>query len=133
MPSPIRNITIDCADPYALAEFWAEVVGAALHPGSKPGDDEALVETPEGQPGLLFLRVPENKVVKNRIHFDLGPQGAALRDEEYERLLGLGATFLSDFRAPDGRGWVVLADPEGNEFCVERGDDELARAGDDRD
>ncbi|GAB3213237.1 VOC family protein [Marinactinospora thermotolerans] len=132
MPSPIRNITIDCADPHALAEFWARVIGVPVDPRSGPGADEAYIDTPDGQPGLLFLRVPEGKVVKNRVHLDLGPSEAT-RDEEVERLVGIGATFLSDFRTPDGKGFVVLADPEGNEFCVERSDAELAAAGDSAD
>ncbi|GAA3726339.1 putative enzyme related to lactoylglutathione lyase [Spinactinospora alkalitolerans] len=132
MPSPIRTITIDCADPYALAEFWSEVIDAPIDSESRPGADEAYIPAPKGQPGMLFLRVPESKTVKNRVHFDLGPNGAG-RDEEMDRLLGIGATFLADFRTPDGRGFVVLADPEGNEFCIERGDEELAAAGDVRD
>ncbi len=68
---------------------------------------------------LLFIRVPEAKVVKNRVHLDVRPDEGT-RDEEVERLLALGATVLADRRRPDGTGWVVLADPEGNEFCVER-------------
>jgi hypothetical protein len=64
--------------------------------------------------------LPEDKTVKNRIHLDLRPQDRR-RDAEVERVLGLGATLVNDLRRPDGTGWVVLADPEGNEFCVERG------------
>jgi predicted enzyme related to lactoylglutathione lyase len=65
---------------------------------------------------LLFLRVPEAKTVKNRMHICLRPVDRT-RDEELERILGLGATMVNDLR--DGpRGWAVLADPEGNEFCV---------------
>jgi Glyoxalase-like domain len=63
--------------------------------------------------------VPEGKVLKNRIHLDLMPT-ARSRDEEVARLLGIGATLVDDQRRPDGTGWVVMADPEGNEFCVER-------------
>ncbi|MBB6172281.1 hypothetical protein HNR23_002341 [Nocardiopsis mwathae] len=129
MPSPIRNVTIDCADPYELARFWSQVIGEPLHPECGPGAEEAYIDTPAGQPGLLFLRVPEGKTVKNRIHLDLGPEGNT-RDGEMDRLLGLGATFLSDYRTADGKGFVVLADPEGNEFCIERSDAELAAAGD---
>ncbi|GAA3744317.1 VOC family protein [Salinactinospora qingdaonensis] len=128
MPSPIRNIIIDCADPFALAEFWSKVIDVPVSPESSPGGSEAFIDTPQGNPGLLFLRVPENKVVKNRIHLDLTPEGAS-RDEELRRLLGLGATFLKDFRTEDGGGWVTLADPEGNEFCLERDGDELSLAG----
>jgi hypothetical protein len=59
--------------------------------------------------------------VKNRLHLDLQPQGIR-RDDEVQRLLGLGATVVGDRRRPDGTGWVTMADPEGNEFCVERSD-----------
>jgi hypothetical protein len=65
------------------------------------------------------MPVPEGKVVKNRVHLDLIPTERT-RDEEVTRLLGIGATLFEDHREPDGTGWVVLTDPEGNEFCVER-------------
>jgi predicted enzyme related to lactoylglutathione lyase len=71
---------------------------------------------------LLFERVPEGKSVKNRVHIDIRPGRS--RDEEVERLLRLGASLVADHRQPDGAGWVVLADPEGNEFCVERAEAE---------
>jgi catechol-2,3-dioxygenase len=117
MPSSVRHVTIDCHDAYTLATFWTEVVGGRVHPDDQPGDPEVLIAGTE--PALLFIQVPEEKVVKNRIHLDLQPQDRT-RDEEVERLLGLGATLVSDQRREDGRGWAVLADPEGNEFCVER-------------
>ena len=72
---------------------------------------------------LLFIPVPEGKTAKNRMHPDLAPVDRT-RDEEVERLVALGATRIADHRAADGAGWVVLADPEGNEFCVERSDAE---------
>ena len=115
MTSTIRHVTIDCADAYALAEFWSQVLGQPLHEEDRPGDEEALIEAA----GLLFVTVPEAKTVKNRLHFDLQPQDRT-RDEEVARLLTLGATLVDDQRTGDGMGWVVLADPEGNEFCVER-------------
>jgi antitoxin (DNA-binding transcriptional repressor) of toxin-antitoxin stability system len=74
---------------------------------------------------LLFIRVPEGKTVKNRLHFDLVPLNRT-RDAEVERLLAAGAVLASDQRRPNGRGWVVLADPEGNEFCVETSEAERA-------
>ncbi|MET8505703.1 VOC family protein [Streptomyces sp. NPDC004787] len=117
MSSLVRHVTIDCSDAYALASFWAGVLDAPLSEDDKPGDPEALLETPGA--GLLFIRVPEKKTVKNRVHLDLQPQDRT-RDEEVERVLALGATLVDDQRRPDGTGWVVLADPEGNEFCVER-------------
>ncbi|MER5358126.1 VOC family protein [Streptomyces sp. NPDC002785] len=116
MTSLVRHITIDCADAYELAGFWSGVLGAPLCDEDAPGDPEALVEAPGA--ALLFISVPEPKSTKNRLHLDIQPQGRT-RDEEVERLLALGATLVADHRKPNGRGWATLADPEGNEFCVE--------------
>ncbi|MEU9705914.1 VOC family protein [Streptomyces sp. NPDC047981] len=117
MASLVRHVTIDCSDAYALATFWAAALDSKVSDDDRPGDPEALVETVGG--GLLFIQVPEGKTVKNRVHLDLQPQDRS-RDEEVERLLGLGATVFEDHRKPDGTGWATLLDPEGNEFCVER-------------
>ncbi len=117
MGSLVRHVTIDCADPYRLASFWASVLGGAVSDDDKPGDPEVLVDSAGG--GLLFIAVPEAKSVKNRVHLDLQPQDRT-RDAEVERVLALGATLVADHRKPDGTGWATLADPEGNEFCVER-------------
>ncbi|MFC4498177.1 MULTISPECIES: VOC family protein [Streptomyces] len=126
MTSAIRHVTIDSADAYALGSFWSAVLGLPLHDDDKPGDPEALIEGA----GLLFVTVPEAKTVKNRVHLDLQPQDRT-REEEVERLLALGATLVDDHRRPDGTGWALLADPEGNEFCVERskGEREAAENG----
>ncbi|WP_327366638.1 VOC family protein [Streptomyces sp. NBC_01217] len=123
MTSLVRHITIDCADAYGLAGFWSGVLGAPLSAEDAPGDPEALVEAPGA--ALLFISVPEAKSTKNRVHLDIQPQDRT-RDEEVERLLGLGATLVADHRKPNGRGWATLADPEGNEFCVECGAAERA-------
>jgi hypothetical protein len=117
MASLVRHVTIDCADAYALGSFWAAALDASLNEDDKPGDPEALLETPGVS--LLFVTVPEPKAVKNRVHLDLQPQDRT-RDEEAQRLLALGATLVADHRNPDGTGWATLADPEGNEFCVAR-------------
>lgn len=118
----IHSITFDCTeDPYDLGLFWAELLGRKLADDDKPGDPEAVLRDPDGGPTLLFIRVPEAKAVKNRVHLDLRPKGRT-RAEEVERALALGATLVADHTRPDGRGWVTLADPAGNEFCVERGD-----------
>ncbi|MFE4592907.1 VOC family protein [Streptomyces laurentii] len=117
MSSLVRHVTIDCSDAYALASFWAEVLDSQLSDDDKPGDPEATVDSPGAS--LLFIQVPEGKSVKNRVHLDLSPQDRT-RDEEVARVLALGATLVDDRRRPDGTGWAVLADPEGNEFCVER-------------
>ncbi|WP_234434785.1 VOC family protein [Streptomyces pyridomyceticus] len=120
-------MTIDCADPHALASFWAQVLEGTLGEDDNPGDEEALVESAGA--ALLFIRVPEGKSVKNRVHLDVQPQDRN-RDEEVERLLALGATVVGDHRVPGGKGWVTLADPEGNEFCVERSHAERVATGD---
>ena len=115
----IKHITVDCRDPYELARFWSTVTGWPVSDIDEPGDDEVAVEPGEpGVPELLFVRVPEGKAGKNRVHLDLVPR-ARTRDEEVGRLREAGATVVADHRGPTGRGWVVLADPEGNEFCVE--------------
>ncbi len=117
MPPVIQNICFDCHDAYALAEFWSKVLGIPMDPEDSPGTDEAGFDLPTGQ-SLLFLQVPEPKTVKNRAHLCLTPD--IPRDDEVARLLGIGATLNDDQRNPDGSGWVVLADPEGNEFCILR-------------
>ncbi|MFF5522417.1 VOC family protein [Streptomyces coeruleorubidus] len=129
MNPAIRHITFDCTgEPYELARFWSELLGHPISDEDKPGDPEVLIEL-NGAPGLLFVSVEEGKTTKNRIHFDLQPTGRT-RSEEVERAVALGARILTDRTLPNGRGWVVMADPEGNEFCVERG--ELDRVEEDR-
>ena len=121
MPSAIRHLTFDCRNPYEQARFWSAVLGYTDHPDdpNEPDDPEALIIDPRGlHPGLLFIPVPEAKATKNRLHLDLVPE--LLRDQEVDRLLAIGATLVSDQRKEDGTGWAVLADPEGNEFCIER-------------
>jgi catechol 2,3-dioxygenase-like lactoylglutathione lyase family enzyme len=121
MGSSVHNITFDCADPERLAAWWAEALGYEEDPRypNRPGDEEWLLVDPRRlHPGLLFIRVPEAKATKNRVHLDL--TAPTTRDEEVARLLALGATQVADHRRPDGGGWVVLADPEGNELCIER-------------
>jgi predicted enzyme related to lactoylglutathione lyase len=127
MPTSLRNVCFDAADPYRLAMFWSRVVDRPIAAECEPGEEEAYVEMPEG-PALFFQRVPETKVVKNRVHVCLTPE--IRRDEEVERVKALGAALVGDFRNPDGTGWVVLADPEGNEFCVLRSNAERAASAD---
>ncbi|WP_174530630.1 VOC family protein [Micromonospora maritima] len=126
MVSVVQNVAIDCADAYGLARFWSEVTGRPVHPESRPGDPEAQVLLTEG-PVLHFNQVPEPRTSKNRIHLCLRPETS--REPEVERLLGLGATLVADRRNPDGTGWAVLADPEGNEFCVLRSAADRAATG----
>ena len=126
----IRHITVDCADPYHLSLFWAALLGYREDPRepNRPGAEEALIVDPHGTAGLLFLRVPEPKAVKNRLHFDIWPDAAdgsvLSRDQALVKVLELGAAVVDDRREPDGTGWVVLADPEGNEFCLLRSNTE---------
>ena len=116
----IRHITIDCSgDPYDVGRFWSELLGLPLDDDDKPGDPEAVIAGPAGTPGLLFIRVPDGKTVKNRVHLDIRPPVGRTMNEEVERVSRLGGRIIDDRRTPCGRGWVVFADPEGNEFCVE--------------
>jgi hypothetical protein len=92
----------------------------------QPGFEESAVgNLGEGHPRLYFVRVPDGKTIKNRVHLDVMPADRT-QEEEIARLTGLGATVVSD-RRPEF-GWVILADPEGNEFCVEISVGELERA-----
>ena len=116
MTSELYTVTVDAADPRRLAEFWGELLGYKV---TYDSDDEVAIETPdESGPAVLFLKVPDDKRVKNRLHFDLKPDD---QDAEVERALSLGATHveIGQERDPDVT-WKVLADPEGNEFCILR-------------
>lgn len=123
MSTSLRNVCFDAADPYQLATFWSQVMDQPIAAECAPGLEEAYLDAVGGS-CLVFQQVPETKVGKNRVHVCLTPE--LTRDEEVERVIALGARFVSDHRHPDGTGWVVLADPEGNEFCVLRSDAERA-------
>lgn len=114
------NVTFDCSDAHALAGFWAEVLGWHQYFDEDP---EVLVAPSFPYlgtgPTLLFIPVPEGKSAKNRVHLDVTPTDRS-RDEEVARLVELGAAVVSDHRTEDGAGWVWMADPEGNDFCVVR-------------
>jgi hypothetical protein len=105
------ELCIDAADVHALGAWWARVLG---WPSEVTEDDDVRLRAPDGSgPNWVFLPVPDAKVVKNRIHLDFTPDD---QRAEVDRLIGLGAR-----RVDIGQGepsWVVLADPEGNEFCV---------------
>ncbi len=115
MASILREIVIDCTDPDLVSRFWGAVLGwevreeEAFYWMVAPGADE------DRDLALIFVPVPEQKVVKNRLHLDVSPAGVG-QEDELERLKGLGAAPVDV-----GQGeqpWIVLADPEGNEFCL---------------
>lgn len=118
MASRASNFCIDARDPWAQTLWWSKVLEDFTLPEDDdqgPGDEECGLVGPDDR-YLLFLKVPEPKTVKNRMHICLRPTDRT-RDEEVDRILGLGATMFDDRRNGD-KGWAVLADPEGNEFCV---------------
>jgi hypothetical protein len=105
-----QNIVIDCDDAHRVGSFWSQALNLPLQ---GPHGDEWWIEPGGDHPDILFLHVPDVKSVKNRVHLDLRPTD---QSAEVERLIGLGAR-----RIDIGQGdvsWVVMADPEGNEFCV---------------
>jgi len=115
----IQCLCIDSPEPRTIATFWQEALGWRR---TFDDADQACLEPPEGSaddgvaPDLLFLRVPEHKAVKNRLHLDLRPKDQAA---EVARLEALGARRVAIGQGPDV-SWIVLADPDGNEFCVLR-------------
>ncbi|MEV5647921.1 VOC family protein [Nocardia sp. NPDC052254] len=140
------QITFDCADPAALAEFWAEALGYRLQdppagfasweqaldavgvPADQRNNASAVVDPDASGPRLFFQRVPERKQVKNRVHLDVraapgltGDDRMAALEAAAERLIARGATRLRRFEPapPMGHGHLVMADPEGNEFCLD--------------
>jgi catechol 2,3-dioxygenase-like lactoylglutathione lyase family enzyme len=125
----ISHTTIDCANAYELSQWWKQLLGYVDVPDdpNQPAHEECLNQRPDGGHQLLFIEVPDTKQVKNRLHFDLRPSERT-RDEEVRWALGIGASLVDDLRAEDGSGtgWVVLADPEGNEFCILRSQPEIA-------
>jgi hypothetical protein len=124
MASRFTELVIDCTDARALSAFWCAVLDykvVAEHsdyieigPWSPNAEQIRLGSIP---PALTFVQVPEGKTVKNRLHLDLSPIDCS-RDAEVERVVGLGARRVDIGQGE--RSWVVLSDPEGNEFCVLR-------------
>lgn len=117
MTPRIQAIAVDSTDPRVPAAFWEKALGWRR---THEEDDEIVLEPPAGSaeegvaPDLIFLRVPEQKQLKNRLHLDLRPED---QDAEVARLEGLGATQISVGQGAAAT-WVVMADPDGNEFCV---------------
>jgi predicted enzyme related to lactoylglutathione lyase len=119
MTSRISHTSFDAIDAYRQSLFWSQVLDFTEDPDdpNEPGHEECLIMSRDRTQLLLFITVPDAKQLKNRVHLDLRPADRT-REQEVERLVGLGATYLADYRRPDGSGWITLADPEGNEFCV---------------
>jgi predicted enzyme related to lactoylglutathione lyase len=115
MASKFTELIVDAADPRGLADFWCAVLGWRV---TEDDDEGVEIAAADGsRPTIVFVPVPEPKTVKNRVHIDVNPTGCD-QAEEVERVLALGAR-----RVDVGQGeqpWVVLADPEGNEFCILR-------------
>ena len=117
MPVRFSELVVDCIDPDRVASFWQAVLGWERQDGDDPDEPEIeLIGPPGSGPVLLFVPVPEPKTVKDRIHIDVSPVDAD-QATELERLLALGATHVDVGQKPE-HTWVVLADPEGNEFCL---------------
>ena len=120
--SRLHGVVFDCKHPASLARWWAETLGYRVRPYSEddlaslraegitdPEDDTSVaIDDPDGGPVMWFNLVPEGKKVKNRVHLDVGSDPA--------ELIARGATVVLE--EGDDRGWTVLADPEGNEFCA---------------
>ena len=126
MTITIASVTFDCADALKVGQFWSAALGRPLDPGASSGfaaigfagrrDKVGWAEvSPDDQPGTwLFTQVPEPKTAKNRIHLDVTATDV---EDEVARLVELGATKVADMEEY-GYTWTVMADPEGNEFCV---------------
>ncbi|MDR2984403.1 MAG: VOC family protein [Nocardiopsaceae bacterium] len=121
MPVRLHHIVIDTYDLPGLARFWTRALGWRL---LSQREREIVIGPDVNAPvGICFMPVSDAKTVKNRVHVDL-TTGAGDRDEEIERLIGLGARRV-DIGQSGEESWTVLADPEGNEFCVVRPKDTL--------
>ncbi len=132
MTSFISHTTVDCLNAYELSEWWKPVLGYVdiEDDPNEPGHEECPILDPETGHRVLFIEVPDPTPGKPRIHFDLRPRERS-RDEEVEWLLSYGATQVADHRGKygPGSGWVVFADPEGNQFCILRSEAEVAAQG----
>ena len=116
MASAFTQLCIDCADPEMLAGFWCSVLGWEVVERFDYGID--IGSSSGTQPTIAFIKVPDAKVVKNRLHIDVNPVDRD-QQEEVERLLALGASRADVGQGPDV-SWIVMQDPEGNEFCILR-------------
>jgi catechol 2,3-dioxygenase-like lactoylglutathione lyase family enzyme len=116
----VASLVVDCHDPDRVAAFWAEVLGLEeAERNDDPDDPEIVLKDPtQRMSPILFGKTADAKTTKNRWHLDLRPR--EWRDDEVARVTALGATVLEGFGGPEAT-WMVLQDPEGNEFCILRG------------
>ena len=118
MSAHLANVTFDCEDALTVARFWSAVLDRPISDTPEPSSGFACIGTVDhadaGSPTWLFQRVPEHRTAKNRVHVDLA---AADREAEVARLLALGARRLDD-KDEFGFRWTIMADVEGNEFCL---------------
>lgn len=114
MPVTLNNITFDCADVAAQAAFWSAALDRPVDEGGSEFMRSINMADPAQSPNWLFIKVPEGKTAKNRMHIDLTADD---RDAEIDRLVALGAERMGE-HDEFGLTWTVLHDPEGNEFCV---------------
>jgi predicted enzyme related to lactoylglutathione lyase len=114
----LRSIVVDCAKPAPLARFWAAVLGYQSRPHAEDADSVCIEPADEREraekPNVWFEQVPEGKIAKNRLHLDVNLS----RLDEVDQFVGLGAHILHPFGSVPDTSWAILADPEGNEFCV---------------
>jgi len=112
----VGEIVIDCADHETVIPFWMEAMGDYVrHDVNEQFVTIAPRERGAGRPPIMFQKVPERKTAKNRVHLDLRGESMTA---EVERLKGLGATFIAERTLGESTRWAVMADPEGNEFCI---------------
>jgi predicted enzyme related to lactoylglutathione lyase len=116
MGSRWYSVVVDSGDPARLARWWAEVLDYRIA-FEDPGETAIEPVGADDAPALTFVAVPEPKAAKNRLHIDLNPDD---QEAEIERLVNMGARRVQVGQDDDVVPWVVLADPEGNEFCVLR-------------
>ena len=114
MTVSLAHVTFDCHDAAVVSTFWSAALGRPVDDGASPGFASIGMASESEAPKWLFIQVPEGKTAKNRMHLDLSADD---RDAEVARLLSLGAAKI-DEHDEYGTRWIVLADPEGNEFCV---------------
>ncbi len=126
MVSRVSHTTFNCTDAYELSTWWKQLLDYVDEPGdpNEPGDEECMIVHLATGHRLLFIEVAHLQEPVGRVHLDLRPTDRS-RDEEIERAAELGAVRVEDHRTPDGLGWMVLADPAGNRFCILRSDPEV--------